>query len=114
MLWQVWRAERIHEKTILGLISGFISVGFLGFFMCLKAELSYPGSFSFPDNGVSIFQNLMYFSNITLLTVGYGDILPLTVLAQKITMFISLSGQIYLVILTGIIVGKYISQKENK
>jgi len=114
LILQVWKSKDINEKTILGLISGFISLGFIGFFMCLFTELAYPNSFSFPENSISNAQNLMYFSYITLLTIGYGEILPETVLAQKIVIFIALSGQMYLVILTGIIVGKFIIQKEEK
>ena len=114
LILQVWKTEKIDEKTILGLVSGFISLGFLGFFMCFTAELFTPGSFSFPDNGISTVQNLMYYSYITLLTIGYGEILPETVLAQKIAVFIGLMGQMYLVILTGIIVGKFINQSSNK
>ena len=113
LILQVWKSKEIDEKTILGLVSGFISLGFIGFFMCLSVEMAYPGSFSFPVNAISMVQNLMYFSYITLLTIGYGEILPETVLAQKIVMFIGLTGQMYLAILTGIIVGKFISQKEN-
>ena len=82
--------------------------------MCFTTELFIPHSFSFPDNGISAIQNLMYFSYITLLTIGYGEILPETVLAQKIVIFIGLTGQVYLVILTGIIVGKYINQNNDK
>ena len=55
----------------------------------------------------------MYFAYITLMTIGYGDILPITDLAQKASMFIGLIGQFYLVILTAIVVGKYINQSST-
>ncbi|MCD8403685.1 two pore domain potassium channel family protein [Tenacibaculum finnmarkense] len=110
---QVWNTKNIDQKTILGLISGFISLGFIGFFICLLVEIFYPGSFSFPENGISTIQNLMYFSYITLLTIGYGEILPQTVLAQKAVVFIGLIGQIYLVVLMGIVIGKYINQEKT-
>ena len=55
---------------------------------------------------------LMYFSFITLMTIGYGDILPVTSLAQKATMFVGLIGQFYLVIITAVVVEKYISHNK--
>jgi len=56
---------------------------------------------------------LMYFSFVTLLTIGYGDIIPITQIAQKATIFVGLIGQFYLVILTAITVGKYLNQERK-
>ncbi len=55
----------------------------------------------------------MYFSYITLTTIGYGDILPITILARKASILIGLVGQMYLVVITAIVVGKYIKQSSN-
>lgn len=112
LILQIWTAKKINEETILGLISGFISLGFVGFFICLITEVLVPATFILPENGVPVAQNLMYFSYVTLLTIGYGDILPANVLGQKIVVLIGLAGQMYLVVLTSIVIGKYISQKE--
>lgn len=111
---QVWQAKVVGKNVILGLISGYISLGLLAFFLCLTIEIIDPNSFSgLVDHGVTnsaVTQQLMYFSYITLMTIGYGDILPVSPIAQKAAMFIGLIGQFYLVILTAIVVGKYINQ----
>ena len=115
---QVWKAVHIGSNVILGLISGYISLGLLGFFICYSIEMKFPGSFHgleiFSSNMDLLTDKLLYFSYITLLTIGYGDIFPVTTLAQKATMLIGLMGQIYLVILTAIVVGKYINQNAIK
>jgi hypothetical protein len=54
---------------------------------------------------------LLYYSYVTLMTIGYGEIVPITSIARKASILIGLMGQIYLVVLTAIIVGKYINQK---
>lgn len=113
---QVWKANEINNNVIFGLISGYISLGLLGFFLCLSIEFAFPGSFQggLLDNAKgtdSLAEQLMYFSFITLLTIGYGDILPVTSLAQKAAIVIGLSGQFYLVIITAVVVGKFIQQK---
>ena len=59
----------------------------------------------------NLIDRLMYFSYIILMTIGYGEIIPLTTLAQKAIILIGLIGQFYLVILTAFVVGKYFSQK---
>jgi hypothetical protein len=112
---QVWNAKVIGKNVILGLISGYISLGLLAFFLCLTIEMLYPNSFSGLAIGTGtkadLTEQLMYFAYVTLMTIGYGDILPVTSIAQKASIFIGLLGQFYLVILTAIVVGKYINQK---
>ncbi len=110
---QVWRAKKVSKNVIFGLVSGYISLGLIGFFICLSIEMAYPNSFSGLIEGISITENLMYYSYITLLTIGYGDILPISALAHKAAILIGLMGQIYLVVITAIVVGKYINQSSE-
>lgn len=117
---QVWKAKVVGKNVILGLISGYISLGLLSFFLCLSIEIIYPNSFSgITTHTINIgpsemSDSLMYYSYITLMTIGYGDILPITPIAQKAAIFIGLIGQFYLVVLTAIVVGKYINQSSLK
>ncbi|WP_431158485.1 ion channel [Winogradskyella poriferorum] len=114
---QVWKAQIVSKNVILGLISGYISLGLLAFFLCLTIEIIYPGSFSGITNfegTTNISEPLMYYAYITLMTIGYGDIIPQTGIAQKASIFIGLIGQFYLVVLTAIVVGKYINQSHSK
>ncbi|WBX70390.1 ion channel [Tenacibaculum retecalamus] len=111
---QVWKAKVINRNVIFGLISGYITLGLIGFFICISIEMAHPNSFSGLLNEISLTENLMYYSYITLLTIGYGDILPVTPLAQKSAILIGLVGQIYLVVITAIVVGKYINQSSSK
>lgn len=109
---QVWQANKVNKNVIFGLVSGYISLGLIGFFICLSIEMVYANSFSGLIEGISITENLMYYSYITLLTIGYGDILPVSALAHKAAILIGLMGQMYLVVITAIVVGKYINQNK--
>ncbi len=113
----VWLAKVISRSEIFALISGYISLGFIGFFIFLSVDLWYPNSFNgilvSDFNGLANREELMYFSYITLMTIGYGEITPITSMAQKSTIFVGLMGQFYLVIITAIIVGKFISQSNK-
>ena len=113
---QVWYAKQVNNTVIYGLMSGYISLGLIGFFICTIIELIHPGSF----NGLSAggltpenIDDLMYFSYVTLMTIGYGDIVPLSDIAQKAAMFIGMLGQFYLVIITAVVVEKYIRYSEK-
>lgn len=114
LIMQVWKAEFVNKNVIFGLVSGYISLGLIGFFICLSIEMANPNSFQglMMSNGAleTITEGLMYYSYITLLTIGYGDIIPVTPLAHKAAILIGLMGQIYLVVITAVVVGKYLKQ----
>jgi len=51
----------------------------------------------------------IYFSFVTLTTLGYGDITPVSMPARMLTTAEALIGQLYLVILVARLVGLHIS-----
>jgi len=114
---QVARAKTISRNLIFGLISGYIALGFIAFFMFLTINIIEPNSFSGIQTDLNdtaeLNDKLMYFSYVTLLTIGYGEILPISDLAQKGAIMVALVGQFYVVILTAIVVGKYVNQQNN-
>ncbi len=116
---QVWKIKNVNSKAILGMIAGYISLGLVGFFFLSFVYAIDHNSFSTltsPSANLSldyVQDKLLYFSFITLLTIGYGDMVPLTPIAQKTTIFIGLSGQMYLTIITAIVVGKFLNKKKD-
>ena len=47
------------------------------------------------------------------MTIGYGDISPVTVMAQKATVLFGMIGQFYLVIITAVVIEKYIRHTQQ-
>lgn len=115
---QVWQSTYVNQTVILGLIGGYICLGLIGFFICNSIEMIEPGSFKgLVDRAVNPAANregLLYFSYITLMSIGYGDIVPVGKVARNAVIFIGLLGQFYMVILTAIVVGKFINQLNSK
>ncbi len=115
---QVWNTSSISSSVITGLMSGYICLGLIGFFMCMAVELNSPDSFAGLDANGEVIGNkreaLAYFSFITLLTIGYGDILPLTKAARNVSVVLGLLGQFYLVIVTAVVIEKYIRNNVQK
>lgn len=56
----------------------------------------------------------LYFSFITLTTVGYGDITPATGFARMLTAAEALLGQIFMVVLVARLVGMHVAQSKNE
>ncbi|MDF1695273.1 MAG: ion channel [Saprospiraceae bacterium] len=105
--------KEVGNEMISAVFAGFIMLGFMGTFLFTLIELTTPDSFSNLGSGETKFQNLSYFSFVSLLTIGYGDIVPLTQIAKKTAMLLGLVGNFYLTFVTAIIIGKYINKKSN-
>ncbi|MCB0533209.1 MAG: two pore domain potassium channel family protein [Lewinellaceae bacterium] len=112
LTWHLFRLIFFHKtmslEIILASIAGYLILGFLGGQFCHIMELALPGSFRLEGSG-HLFQ-LVYFSYSTLITLGYGDITPLTPAAKSLALLISISGQLYLTLLVAILVGKFLSK----
>ena len=53
----------------------------------------------------------MYFSFITITTLGYGDLIPLKPLARTFAFLEAIVGQFYVAVLVAWLVGMYLSDK---
>jgi voltage-gated potassium channel Kch len=114
---QVWNAPVVNKNVMMGLMSGYISLGFVTFFICAIIELANPGSFKgvflVGTGGATRLEGMLYYSFVTLLTIGYGDVIPVTSLAQKAALLTGLLGQFYTMIITAVIVSKYILHSKD-
>lgn len=66
------------------------------------------------DLDENLFNKMIYFSFITLTSIGYGDITPSSIMAEKVVAFYGLIGHFYSVVIVGIIVGKYVAVRSEK
>jgi cobalt/nickel transport system permease protein len=110
----IFYSRRITFQILYGAITGFLQIGVIGFILYLLIENIWPGSFNNLNIGQTMIDDLLYFSFVTLLTVGYGDITPVSQAAKITSVLLGLAGQFYLVIIIGIILGKYLSRPHNK
>ena len=89
---EVGRAE-IEISLCVYFIFGY----FFATIFTFLGEIS-PGSFSASSESLSMSESI-YFSFVTLTTLGYGDITPLSPFAQRLAVLEAMLGQIYLVVL---------------
>jgi hypothetical protein len=57
---------------------------------------------------------LLYFSFVTLTTLGYGDVLPLTLYAETLVTLEAVLGQFYLAVLVAGLISAYLSDREHR
>lgn len=105
--------QTISVTTLFGSLSVYLFIGLVFAYVYLFIELVSPGSFS----GLQLENEsqVIYFSFITLTTVGYGEIVPLKPIAQTVTWMEAFTGQTFLAIIIGQLIGRYVADhlKEN-
>jgi voltage-gated potassium channel len=107
----ILKAKTVSSEMLSAVFSGFVVLGMIGGFIYTIAELYEPNSFVNIGVGEDKFRNLNYFSFISLLTIGYGDIVPLSYLAKKMAMLVGLAGHFYTTIVAAVVIGKYLNRK---
>ena len=104
-------AEKVTTEVLVNSVSGYFLIGLSWAILITIWATSFPNSFNFPGEGQVQFFNAIYYSFVTLTTLGYGDILPISAPAKAYSVLIAISGAFYTTIVLGMIVGKYISNE---
>jgi hypothetical protein len=116
MVRHIAKSEKVNVSIIISSINGYLLIGILGAVLLNMSEILQEhiyhldtGTINFAGGIAQGFHDFLYFSFITLTTLGYGDVTPVSPLAKSLTIVIAISGQLYLTILIAMLVGKYIS-----
>jgi len=104
---QIFTSEQVTLNLVLGAFTGYIMIGIIGFFVFRIIFLLDPSSFAIPTDS---YQDLIYFSFVTLTTIGYGDISPLSEAARNFAILLGLVGQFYNTVIIAIIIGKFLQK----
>ena len=103
VLRDIRREHEVTMRTLSGVLAIYLLLGMFFSFLHGAVAVFESGPYfaGDPDPGRSA---LLYFSYVTLSTVGYGDLAPLTEVGRMLAVSESLLGQIYLVTVVGLIV----------
>jgi len=89
---------RTASNRIGGAIVVYLLVGILWSRFYYIAGLTIPGAFYTPD-GTATITSYVYFSFVTLATIGYGDISPVHPVVRNLAILEAITGQMYIAIL---------------
>lgn len=124
VLGTVLRARIITSDILCGAICVYLLVGVLAGLIFVLIEYFVPGSFlmsnwmdSNPVHQQASFIEepglLLYFSFVTLTTVGYGDLLPANAIARSASVLLAVLGQVIIVVQIARLVGMHVAQEKN-
>lgn len=107
----VLKAEDVTLDTLFGAASIYLLLGFVWTLGYMLLERLQPGSFSFASGSTSMgaptLADFVYYSFVTLTTLGYGDIAPVTARARSLAVLEAIIGVLFVALLIARLVGMY-------
>ena len=113
---QITNAKRVSTNILFATFSLYLVIGlFWGALYTLLNEI-IPGSYGgvLLENTKTAFHVFNYFSFVTLTTLGYGDITPLTAGASSLCQMEAIVGQFYTAVVVAWLVGMHVSRKYDE
>jgi len=119
ILSHIVKAKMVTSDTIYGSICVYLLIGIIWLELFSIVEMIQPGSFlSGGEHVINVagayqsrsgFNNLLYFSFVSLTTLGYGDIIPVSPHAKALSSLEAVTGQLYIAVLIARLVGMHIA-----
>lgn len=106
------RQHRVTKDVIMAAVCGYFLLGFMWSFIYFFVEAVLPGSFQLAQGASDADTKFIYFSFVTMTTVGYGDVLPLSNAARSLAILEAVMGQLYLAVTIARLVGIQTSQAQ--
>jgi voltage-gated potassium channel len=120
MIRHVARHKNVTVTILINSINGYLLIGVLGAVLLAMSEILQEfflhldgGAINFAGSAAQGFHDYLYFSFVTMTTLGYGDITPVSSFAKSVTILIAVMGQLYLTMLVAMLVGKFLSRSEQ-
>lgn len=116
---RIARAKNVDAKVIFDAINGYLLLALVfGIVVSLMMNadsqaFSFSDSVSAREMDGSNFSDYIYYTLVTITTLGYGEIVPQAPYAKSLATLISISGQFYVAILVALIVGKFAAKSGN-
>jgi Ion channel len=110
---RVLRHQRVTHETVLGALCTYVLLGLLFAFAYLALDLVRDAPF-FAQPGSHEASEYLYFSFVTITTLGFGDLSPAVGLPQALTALEALVGSIFLVTLVARLVALWVRQDEAR
>ena len=109
------RSGSVTVDVLIASINIYLLAGIAGASLSMALNAVYPGAYNFPayiEHPAMV--NFLYYSFITMSTVGYGDITPRIPETQTLAYILSVAGQLYVAIIIAFLIGKFLMYNEEK
>ncbi len=109
----LFKQNEIDHNIFFVSLSIYLLMGIIGGLLFTAMNNLLVGAFQNNQDGMLNITDFMYFSFVTMTTIGYGDISPAIPKTMMASILLAVLGQVYLTVIVAIMVGKYISQSRK-
>jgi len=113
LVMEMIKSREVDSEVILSAVAAYVLFGFCGALVTAVILFFEPAAFTIEATDISILHQCLYFSFVTITTLGYGDIAPLTQKASSLVILEAVIGQMYLVIVVAWLVGMHVSRRSR-
>lgn len=113
ILQSLLKATHVSTDEIAGGINIYLIIGFIWAHFYHLLERVSPHSFNIELAGEELFDRLVYFSFVTLTTLGYGDVTPQGSAAEVLVMLEAIVGQMYVPVFVTYLLSVHIGQRTS-
>ena len=127
---QMRKIKTVDESMVIASITGYLLIATNAFLAFCFIEMTFPGSFTNTQKILTehrdvnnllqmtkyskhVISDLFYFSFISISTIGYGDIAPVSQAAKKAVIILGIAGPFYMAIVVATMVGKFMTSKNT-
>lgn len=109
----ILRTSQVTMDIVRGGICVYLLLGYFWAVLYSIVETIDPQAFSSPLLINNSATKMIYYSFVTLTTLGFGDVVPISPMASTLTILEALVGQLYPTIFIALLVGGYLSNQNR-
>jgi len=114
LIFYLFKAKDVTSDIIIGAICAFFLIGLMWANLFEILQIFHPNAFHFSQGGSINTNSFIYYSFVTLTTLGYGDITPSISSAKSLSVLEAVTGQIYMAVVVARLVGLHIAQSMDR
>ncbi len=110
ILQHVMHRRQVDADLLYGAVASYLLIGIAWALLYSLLEWIQPGSFQHTASDDLAWDDFLYYSFVTLTTLGYGDLTPLSAHVRSFAMLEAITGVFYVAILVARLVGLHLVQ----
>jgi len=108
MIYQIIKSKNVDARIIIDTICGYLLLGIILFFLNSIVLWHNPDAIKFSSTHST--SNLIYYSYVTITTIGYGEIVPISSTARSLSILFGVISQLYLALIIAFILSKFVNK----
>jgi hypothetical protein len=113
---EVFRPGPVTRHTVRGGISLYLLIGLIWAVGFAILESLSPGAFRHEElvGREAVIQVFVYYSLVTLSTLGYGDVVPILPVARSLAAIEAIVGQLYIAVFVATLVARLLTREDSE